>query len=163
MNITCGREAESSAISTYRPIATQGSLQNGRLVFRAGGITSGHRLLNASLYLDGHSHVCRAHGRKRRVGSGLEAVEKRQEGSKPPGPEETLRTSRVKLRVPLASRAPFHAVTPPDSRTREGGDIFHSAQTGSLINRRFLFSFGVFIVKLAGKLGPVRAKKTKKT
>lgn len=128
----------------WRPIPRQGSLQTGRLVFRAGGITTGHRLLNAALYLDGQSHVCRTHGRKGRVGSGLGAAEKRQGGTKPPGPKATLR-------VLLASRAPFHAVTLPDLRSREGGAIFHPAQTGSLINRRFLFSFGVFYRQACGE------------
>lgn len=51
-------------------------------------------------------------------------------GSKPRGPEATLRTvrmkrtPRVKLRVPLAPRVPFHTVMPPDfylKRKKEEG------------------------------------------
>lgn len=80
-------------------------------------------------------------------------------GSKPRGPEATLRsvrmkrTPRVKLRVPLAPRVPFHTVMPPDfflKKKKRGGEIVHPAQSRSLIKRRFLLSFGLFTVRLAG-------------
>lgn len=81
-------------------------------------------------------------------------------GSKPRGPEAALhsvrmkRTPRVKLRVPLAPRVPFHTVMPPDffffKKKKRGGEIFHPAQSRSLIKRRFLLSFGLFTVRLAG-------------
>lgn len=64
------------------------------------------------------------------------------------------RTPRLKLRVPLAPRVPFHTVMQPDiflkKRRKRGGEIFHPAQSRSLIKRRFRLSFGVFTVRLAG-------------
>lgn len=126
----------------------------------AWGITAGHRLQpsrNTALYFYRRSHACCAHGRKTRVGSRLEAAETRQEVQSREGPRQHC--------APLGwdaleeSKSVFHYVHEFLStlwcrhiffRKKEERKYFHRAQTRSLIKRRFLLSFGVFTVRLAG-------------
>lgn len=149
---TCGREEESSAISTYLPIATQGGLQkpSARIASLRNDHwppAAPHRPMTAvnRTALPRRPIAClpRTWQRSRvwaaawKQRSGGNEVQSRH------GPEATLRSARMKrtwsVRVPLAPRAPFHAVMPPDfKKNPEGGDIFQPAQTRSLIKRRFL-------------------------